>query len=74
MRRKAEGEPTMLTRLLPKQIDNDYRGHVLAIWLLAPLALIKLVQGANVAGLLGAGKTRQVLEGVDKVPVGVFPA
>ncbi len=65
---------TMLTRLFPKQIDNDYRGHVLAIWLLVPLALMKFLQGANVAGLLGTGKSRQILEDVDNVPAGTFPA
>ena len=64
----------MLTRLLPKQIDNEYSGRVLAIWLLVPLALAKLLQGANVAGFFGAEKSRQVLVGVDKVPLGSFPA
>ena len=64
----------MLTRLFPKQIDNDYRGHVLAIWFLVPLVLMKFLQGANVAGLLGTGKSHQVLEGVDNVPVSTFPA
>lgn len=64
----------MLTGLLPKRLDNDYRGHVLAIWLLAPLAVIKLLQGANVAGILGTGTTRWILEGVDRVPLGRFPA
>jgi hypothetical protein len=63
----------MLTRLLPKQIDNDYQGHLLAIWLLVPLALMKFLQGANVAGLLGTGNSRQVLEAVDNVPVSTFP-
>ena len=71
---KPKGESTMLTRLFPKQIDNDYRGHVLAIWLLVPLAFMKLLQGANVAGLFGTSKSGQVLEGVDKVPLGTFPA
>ena len=64
----------MRTRLLPKQLDNNYRGHVLAIWLLVPLALMKFLQGANVAGLLGTDNSRQILETVDKVPVGTFPA
>lgn len=63
----------MLTRLFPQHLDNDYRGHVLAIWLLVPLALSKLLQGASVAGLLGTDKSRQVLEGVDHVPVSAFP-
>ena len=39
-----------------------------------PLALIKLLQGANVAGLFGPGNTREVLEGVDRVPLASFPA
>jgi hypothetical protein len=64
----------VLKRLLPKQIDNDYRGRVLAIWLLVPLAVMKFLQGANIAGLLGTGNTRRVLEAVDKVPIGGFPA
>lgn len=64
----------MLTRLFPKQIDNDYRGHVLAIWLLVPLALTKLLQGASVAGLNPLRTSRQILEAVDRVPVGAFPA
>lgn len=64
----------MLTRLFPKQIDNDYRGPVVAIWLLVPLALLKLVQGANVAGFFGPGNSRQILETADRVPLGTFPA
>lgn len=31
----------MLDRLLPKRIDNAYRGHKLALWLLAALVLMK---------------------------------
>jgi hypothetical protein len=63
----------MLKRLFPVRMDNVYRGHVLAVWLLVPVALAKLLQGASVAGLLGPGRTRQVLEGVDRVPLGAFP-
>jgi hypothetical protein len=64
----------MLTRLFPKQIDNDYGGHVLAVWLLVPLALMKFLQGASVAGLNPWRTSREILEGVDRVPVGAFPA
>ena len=63
-----------LTRLFPRQIDNDYRGHVIGLWLLVPLVLAKFLQGANVAGLLGTARSRQMLEGVDNVPVSTFPA
>lgn len=62
-----------LERVFPERIDNVHRGHVLAIWLLVPLALAKGLQGANVAGLLGPDNSRQVLEGADKVPLGSFP-
>lgn len=64
----------MLTRLFPRQIDNDYRGRKLAIWLLAPLALVKLLQGASVAGLNPWSTSRRILETADGVPVGTFPA
>lgn len=37
----------MLTRIFPKQFDNDYRGHWLAIWLLVPIVLLRLVIGFN---------------------------
>jgi len=29
----------MLSRIFPAQIDNNYRGYRLAIWLLVPIAL-----------------------------------
>ncbi len=64
----------MLTQLLPRQIDNNFRGHVAAIWLLVPVVLAKFLQGVNIAGLLGTGRSRQVLETVDKVPVSSFLA
>lgn len=64
----------MLARLLPQQLDNHFPGRRAAVWLLVPLALAKLLQGANVAGLFGPGNSRQVLEGVDRVPLGAFPA
>lgn len=31
----------MLDQLLPQRIDNTYRGHKLALWLLAALVLVK---------------------------------
>ena len=36
----AEG-PAMLDRLFPQRIDNTYRGHRLALWILAVLVLMK---------------------------------
>lgn len=64
----------MLARLFPRRIDNAYDGRVVAVWLLALLALVKLVQGANVAGLNPWVSSRRVLETADRVPVGAFPA
>jgi len=32
----------MLNRILPRQFDNDYRGHKLAPWLLGAAVLVKL--------------------------------
>jgi len=37
----------MLARLFPKQFDNDFRGHPLAIWLLVPIVFLRLLQGIN---------------------------
>lgn len=31
----------MLARILPRRIDNDYRGHRLALWLFVPVLLVK---------------------------------
>ena len=62
----------MLIRLFPRQIDNDYRGHVLAIWLLVPLTLMKFVQGAHVAGLNPWVSSRHILQTADQVPVDTF--
>jgi hypothetical protein len=38
----------VLGRIFPKQLDNNYRGHALAIWLLVPVVLMKLIIGVNV--------------------------
>jgi hypothetical protein len=34
----------MLSRLLPKRLDNDYRGHPIALWLFYPITLMTLVR------------------------------
>ena len=59
----------MLGRIFPKQIDNTYRGYWLAVWLLVPLVLVKLGMGFNV--ILN---TRDVIQGVDGVPLDTFSA
>lgn len=57
----------MLTRVFPKQFDNTYRGYWLAVWLLVPLVLVKLLMGANVVI-----NTRDIIEGVDGIPLNSF--
>ena len=34
----------MLERLFPKRLDNDYRGHPLALWLFVPITIVTLVR------------------------------
>jgi hypothetical protein len=59
----------MLSRLFPKQFDNNYRGYALALWLLAPIALMILAQ--CVVSLV---MTRDVLMGPDRIPVDTYDA
>lgn len=59
----------MLSRLFPKQFDNDYKGYTLAIWLLAPVALVTLTQSVTSIVM-----TRQVLVTADRIPLDRFGA
>jgi hypothetical protein len=36
----------MLERLLPRVVDNQYRGHVVALWLFYPITLMTLARSA----------------------------
>ena len=55
----------MLSRIFPKTADNSaYRGHVLGIWLLVPIALIRLLQGAN-----SVWHPAMVAAGADGIPL-----
>lgn len=36
-------EPTMLHRIFPSAFDNRFSGHPLALWLLAPIAFLKVM-------------------------------
>ena len=62
----------MFNRLFPKQIDNDYRGHVLAMWLLVPLVALKFLMGLNVAGLNPWVESRFVAQTADGIPLETF--
>ena len=37
----------MWNRLLPRQIDNDYRGPKLALWVFALLVLVRVIMSVN---------------------------
>ena len=37
----------MFNRIFPKQIDNNYRGHWLAIWALLLVVVLKAIQGVE---------------------------
>ena len=34
----------MMERLFPRMVDNDYRGHPFALWVLVPVTLLTLVR------------------------------
>ena len=57
----------MLSRIFPTQVDNNYRGHRLAIWLLVPIILLR--------GLIGFNSiffARTVATSADGVPLDSF--
>lgn len=64
----------MFDNFFPRQIDNAYRGQLAGLWIFALVALVKLLQGATVAGLNPMRTSAEVLEGIDRVPLGEFPS
>jgi len=64
----------VLQRLFPRQIDNFYQGHVLAIWLFLPVLALKTAMGFNVGGLNPFVSSRFILATADGVPVDTYPA
>jgi hypothetical protein len=63
----------MLSRLFPRVLDNDYRSHRAAPWLLAPVVLVKALMGFNCAGLNPFVDNREIMQGVDGIPLSSFP-
>lgn len=57
----------MLTRIFPQRFDNLFRGHRVAIWLLVPVVLLKLVIGAN-----SMINTRDVATTADAIPLASY--
>ncbi len=64
----------MFSRLFPPQIDNNYRGYWLAIWILVPILLAKFFMGLNVAGLNPWISNRQIAQTADGIPLESFGA
>ena len=62
----------MLNRIFPKQFDNNYQGNKLAIWLLVPIVLMKLVMGAGAAGLNPWVSNRFIATNADGFPLDTF--
>jgi hypothetical protein len=60
-------EGVMFARLFPKQFDNTYRGHWLALILFGLLLLLDAVIGTN--SILN---TRSVMTGADGIPLDSF--
>jgi hypothetical protein len=59
----------MFSRIFPKQFDNNYRGHWLAIWLLVPVILLKAAQSVIVIA-----STRTTLITADAIPLDSYTA
>jgi hypothetical protein len=62
----------MLTRLFPRSLTNAYQGSWAALWLLAPVLLMKTVIGFNFSGLNPFISVSEVLQTVDGVPLDTF--
>jgi hypothetical protein len=58
----------MLSRILPARIDNRYRGHVLALWLFVPIAIVKLA-----LGLVHIFRTDGGAQSVAMIPLDSYP-
>lgn len=59
----------MLSRIFPARVDNRFRGHVLALWLFVPLALMKVALG--LAHILRADGGAQ---SISTMPLDTYPA
>jgi hypothetical protein len=60
---------TMLDRLLPRTIDNTYRGHKLALWLFGFLAFMRVVMSVN-----SIFNGYAVMTSADGIPLDTYPA
>jgi hypothetical protein len=59
----------MLDRIFPRQVDNNYRGHWLATWILGTV-----VAGRFAVGINGSANTRFVAMAADGIPLDRYAA
>jgi hypothetical protein len=58
----------MFNRIFPETIDNDYRGHVLAIWLFIPIVFMKIaISLLHIFGNDGGAQS------VSRIPLDSYP-
>ncbi len=57
----------MLSRIFPKQLDNNFQGYKLAIWLLASIVLLRL--GMSYGALFD---TRHMIQTADSIALDTF--
>ena len=62
----------MLSRLFPGTLTNTYEGSWFAVWLLAPVLVIKTLMGFNFSGLNPLVDVANILRTVDGVPIDSF--
>jgi hypothetical protein len=58
----------MLERLLPRSVDNEYRGHRAALWL---FGLVTLMKGLQSLSIMFAGHS--TASGADGIPLATYP-
>ena len=57
----------MLDRILPRQFDNNYRGHKLALWLFILIVFLKI--GISLSSIFD---TYNVVRSADGIPIDTF--
>jgi len=62
----------MLSRLFPGELTNAYQGSWIAVWLLAPVLIVKTLMGFNFSGFNPLISVADILSTVDGVPIDTF--
>lgn len=63
-----------MNRLFPRSLSSAYQGPWAAVWLLAPVLIVKTVIGFNFSGLNPLVDVGEILRTVDDVPLDTFSA